>query len=361
MTTAHTTESRPFEEGYVRVRGRLSRQGEVRWSPCLRTPKGPGGRNDGSAQAVPAVPATRGERSPERAAGRELHRLASYAVSQPPTVGRPFPEELIAISVGGGERGYRIVCEDAEGAELVSAPTRPAFLARDQEWATFVERLPYAEATARVVLMFGTRRLGVLEVPSKAPQFDLEHPRSATQIDTEGILHLRWRVDSADAKANEGHRLTYFVRFSANGKTWSRPGVNLTGTSFDLDLRDMPGGEECVVQVLATNGYQTSYVQTPSFALPARDPQILLGDERGPLLFAQGTSAQEGPLLGDHITWTAGDKTVAHGGSFDARLLGRGGHDLTVAVTDRAGRRVFHRLGRYDGTTGHRLPPAPGL
>lgn len=360
MKTAHTAESRPFEERYVRVRGRLSRQGEVRWSPCLRTAKGPRRRNDGSPQVEPSVPATDGARSPQRAAGLELHRLASYAASQPPAVGRPLPEELMAISVGG-DPGYRIVCEDAEGAELVSSPTLPAFLARDQEWATFVARLPYAETTARVVLMFGARRLGVLDVPSRTPQFDLELPRSATHIDTEGILHLRWRVDSADAKANEGHPLTYFVRFSANGKTWSRPGVNLTGTSFDLDLRDMAGGEECVVQILATNGYQTSYVQTPSFALPPHDPQILLGDEHGPLLFAQGTSAQEGPLLGDHITWTAGDKTVAHGGSFDARQLGRGGHDLTITVTDRAGRRVSQRLGRYEGATGIRLRPAPGL
>jgi len=198
-------------------------------------------------------------------------------------------------------------------------------------------------------------------VPPKAPQFDLEHPRAATQIDTEGILHLRWRMDSADAKANDGHLLTYFVRFSANGRTWSRPAVNLTGTSFDIDLREMPGGEKCVLQVVATNGYQTSYVQTPSFALPAREPQILLGDDQGPLLFAQGISAQDGPLIGDLITWSAGDKTVAHGGSFDVRRLGRGGHDLTVTVTDRSGRRAAQWLGRYDGATGLRQRPAPGL
>ena len=39
MTENEPIESREFPAPFVRVRGRISRTGEVQWDPCLRTDK----------------------------------------------------------------------------------------------------------------------------------------------------------------------------------------------------------------------------------------------------------------------------------------------------------------------------------
>ena len=260
-----------------------------------------------------------------------------------------------------GAAGYRIVFEGEDGSVLESAPTDPHFYAKDAAWASFGGRLAYHPDTTRVVLRFGDRELGAMEVTRRRPEFDLVSPKSLDEIDLGGILHVRWRQDAADKKANREWPLTYFVRFSNGEGEGLRPGVNLTRETFDLDLRGLPGGEKCVVQVLATNGYQTSYIETVPFPLPRPGPIILAGEPGGPELFVQGFSANDGPLRDDAITWLVDGKDRAKGGTFDVRTLRRGAHDIAVRVLDVNGQIARHTYGRYDGATGLLIRPEPGL
>jgi hypothetical protein len=131
--------------------------------------------------------------------------------------------------------------------------------------------------------------------------------------------------------------------------------------NHDLDLREMPGSERCIAQVIATNGYHTSYVETPHFGVPLKPPEILLATPRGPMLFAQGFSHEEGPLVGESIVWLAdGKRAVGTGASFDARELRRGTHLLAVRVTDSKGAVTLQHLGWYDGETGRQVRSRPG-
>src|SRR5689334_3634776 len=144
---------------------------------------------------------------------------------------------------------------DYRGEVLQSAPTTPDFFAKEQEWATFVARLPYHPQTQAVVLRLGERVLGRLDVPTDR--------RYVT------LLHLHW------ASHDSEHPMTFFVRYSHNGRDWLRPGVNLRTNDYYLDLSQMPGGKRCVVQVIATNGYRTSYVQTRHFEVTEKPPELL--------------------------------------------------------------------------------------
>ncbi|QCX81460.1 hypothetical protein C9F11_39390 [Streptomyces sp. YIM 121038] len=305
VPAALTTTSRPFPGQYVRVRGRVSRSGAVRWQPCLRTFRKP---------------------------------------SPPRTVPGPV---------------YTVSVEDAAGQVLASAPTAVVFDRHEQQEAAFGARLPYAARAHRVVLRRDGTELGALVVPSGAPQFILNTPLSTPEIDTEGVLHLRWqRLDVGEPEPRPA--FTYFVRFTnADGTFAPRPGVSLSGTSFDLDLRTMPGHERCVAQVIATNGYHTSYVQTPAFALPPRPPEVLLGAVEGPLLNAQGSSPQHGPITGADVAWLVDGRAAATGVSFDVRSTGSGAHAIAVRITDRDGLDITAPLGTYDGTSGQRLPVPP--
>lgn len=310
MPTEHEhpiLESRPFPGPLVRVRGRVTRDRRVTWSPCVRT-----------------------------------------------FTERSTPQ---AQRVAAAESGYVVAFETASGQVLASAPVAPRFFAPDVQHASFTTRLPFQEQTARVVLRLDGESLpDPLDVPPRAPHFHLDSPNSNQEIDPAGVLHLRWR-------RQDGHGeppATYFVRFTDNAAIQLRPGVNLRTEAFDLDLRELPGGEHCVVQVLGTTGYHTSYVQTPEFALPTRPPSLLLGDTEGPLLVAQGSSPAHGPLTGDALRWLVDGQPRATGPSFDART-GNGAHTISIEVTDPDQHVLVENLGLYDGASGRRVRPAPGF
>ncbi|MGW7243801.1 hypothetical protein [Streptomyces sp. NPDC054804] len=203
--------------------------------------------------------------------------------------------------------------------------------------------------------------LGALEVPPRPPHFVLLTPTARPQIDTAGVLHLRWQQLGGEHEADPP--AAFVVRFShADGTVVLRPGVSLIGDSYDLDLRDLPGHYQCLVQVIATNGYHTSYVQPPSFPLPVRPPRLLPADTDGPVLHVHGHSPQHGPLTGAALTWQVdGSLTSLTGGSLDVRTPGAGTHALAVTATDPDGLTVTQQLGPYNGITGLRMQPQPGL
>ncbi|POM25368.1 hypothetical protein BTM25_40120 [Actinomadura rubteroloni] len=300
----HVPVARPFPGPYVRIRGALNRNGAVRWDPALRT------------MTAPSAPAA----------------------------GTP----------------YTVSLETLDGRMLASTPVAARFPFDDSAEAPFSARLPYQESAQRLVLRRDGAEVGALTVPPHPPHVVLLTPNDRAQVDTAGVMHLRWRQIGGDHDADPA--ATYFVRFTnADGTAPARPGVNLTADTFDLDLRDMPGHADCFVQVLATNGYHTSYIQTGSFPLPLRPPTVLPISTDGPLLLVQGDSPQHGPLTGSAITWTVdGSPSSSTGGSLDVRSLGPGTHHIEVHVTDPDALTTTQPLGTYDGTTGEHTPPPPG-
>jgi hypothetical protein len=300
------TESEEFSGKFVRVRGRLSRKGEVRWSPCLRTEKGP--------------------------------------------IDLPAERRSTAVA----KATHRIDLLDYRGESLESTPVQPHFFARDQEWATFVARLPYRNNVQSVRLRLGELTLGALDVPTDRPYFTLLNPTEDSYINPLGILHVHWCGHDPE------DQYTFFVRYSHNGRDWLRPGVNLHVNDYYLDLREMPGGKRCVVQVLATNGYRTSFVQTRHFEVPTKIPDILVGNTEGPVLFAQGFSRQDGPIVGESIVWFDSDGTVVHrGGSLDLRTLNPGTHSISVSVKDQLDTESRQSVGTYQAPSGELQYPLP--
>jgi hypothetical protein len=364
--------SHEFQGPFVRVRGRLSRQDTVRWSPCLRTYRAPswvtsGGRG---APKSPDAPIAAGA-TPEAALEFANPIKAPLSgVPNPHIVSETRPKsQLLApsgrvdeVPVSAGDReGYILTFEDPHGKELARAPVRIRFFALDRQWALFTQRLPYYRDTHRVVLWRGSHELGSLVVSRHLPEFVLLSPVKADEVDVTGVMHLKWDLAPAEKPYAKRAPLTYYVRYSADNHRWVRPGVNLLATSFDLDLRQMPGGDQCRTQVIATNGYQTSYVETPKFTVPRKNPEIILAEACGPLLFAQGFSHEEGPLVGKSVEWLLdGKKPIGMGASFDARRIGRGTHQLAVSVTDSIGAKTVQYLGWYEGETGRRLTTHPG-
>jgi hypothetical protein len=320
MDTDDYIESEEFPGPYVRVRGRLARSGEVTWSPCLRTEKAP--------------PEQR--RSAPAPAGDRFAKLAA---------------EALAVKQGR----HTVAFLDYRGQVLESGTVTPDFFAQDQGRATFVIRLPYHPHTQAVVLRIGDKELGRLDVPTDRPFFTLLRPTEDTFIHPTGVLHLHWAGHDSE------HPMTFFVRYSHNGADWLRPGVNLHSNDYYLDLREMPGGKRCVVEVIATNGYRTSYARTRHFEVPEKPPELFVGDNQGPVLFAQGFSREHGPITGDAIAWLAGGEVCQTGGMLDVRALPAGTQEISVRVTAPGGRESIAAIGSYDTESGARTGPPAGL
>ena len=316
MADDDLNESKPFPGPMVRVRGRVWRKGKVTWSPAIRTFRG---------------------RDKEATNQR---RIASVSTGGRQTLGTIRNEHVVEIL-------------DYEGTVLISRPVHLNFFSDDQEFATFSIRLPFDPNGEQLRLRTGERVLSTLKVPTERPYFTLLHPDEDDYIDRDGVLHLHWAAHSSE------NPLTYFVRYTADGgHTWLRPGVDLESTDFYLDLREMPGGQHCRAEVLATNGYRTSYVRTRWFDVPAKVPTVLLGETNGPILYGQGYSKEEGALP---VQWRADDGTIlATGSSCDARLPVAGTRRVSASVIDSTGLSTTVRLGDYDNLSGKMIRPFPG-
>jgi len=314
------TESREFSAPYVRVRGRVSRSAEVNWSPCLRTHKRP------KQPSAPPQPLTQGD------------------------------EEKIEPAGAVYDGGYLVTLLDYRDERLDSAPVVPQFFSHDRQWAPFVVRLPYHPQVQAIALLHDERELGRLTVPADRPFFTLLHPTEDDFIDPAGVLHLYWAGHDSE------HPMTFYIRYTHNGRDWLRPGVNLHASDYYLDLRQMPGGRRCVAQVLATNGYRTSYVQTRHFEVPVKAPEVLVTSSDGPVLLAQGFSPQHGALAAQAVTWLGEDgRRLQQGTSLDVRSLPHGIHRISVAVTDQTGLERIEPVGTYDSATGAVITTAQPL
>lgn len=307
-------ESRPFPGPMVRVRARVSRRGDVTWALALRTFKG---RGDAEGE---------------------------HGISSTP------PEAMAVVD----REPYIVEILDYEGSALVSRPVRLDFFAQDQEAATFSIRMPYDRNGEQLQLRRGERVLSRIQVPTERPYFTLLHPNDDDYIDPDGVLHLHWAAHTSE------YPLAYFVRYTPDGgKTWHRPGVNLKTNDYYVDLREMPGGQRCRVEVLATNGYRTSYVRTRWFSVPRKPPMVFLGDTGGPTLFGQGFSLEDGPLP---VEWRADDGSViATGATCDVRLPVVGTRKISAAAADVTGLECTVLVGRYDNIAGNLVLPEPGL
>ncbi len=159
----------------------------------------------------------------------------------------------------------------------------------------------------------------------------------------------------------ERRPMTFFVRYSHNERDRLRPGVNLHSNDYYVDLREMPGGKRCVVEVIATNGYRTSYARTRHFVVPQKPPELLMGANEGPVLFAQGFSREHGPITSEDIAWLADGEVCQTGGTLDVRTLSSGIQEISVRATAPDGRESIAVVGSYDTKSGVRAGPPDGL
>jgi hypothetical protein len=148
---------------------------------------------------------------------------------------------------------YELVLEDAAGNVLTRYSFDAERVADDEKSAIpFSTYVPFDTATARIVLRREDQLLAKREVSANAPHVTLIGPQPGTLV--KGRQSIAWKAEDAD-----GDPLTFSVWYSADsGKTWVPLQIGLTSHTVDVDFDLVPGSDDGVLRVLASDGVNTS-------------------------------------------------------------------------------------------------------
>jgi hypothetical protein len=123
--------------------------------------------------------------------------------------------------------------------------------------------------------------------------------------------------------------------------------TELTRTTYSLDTSDLPGGMNCYVRVLATDGVNTGEGDGGPFAVTGKEPTALIDTPADGAAYAPGESVlftgdafdpEDGSLPDEALTWTSDlDGTLGTGRVVERNDLREGQHTITLSASDSGG------------------------
>ncbi|MBI5153955.1 hypothetical protein HZA57_01855, partial [Candidatus Poribacteria bacterium] len=171
---------------------------------------------------------------------------------------------------------FELVFLDGGGGELGREPLSP-FIGSDAAEPSYslAESVPFVEGAATLRIERGNTPLLERTLSANAPHVTLQAP-----IYDAGNQSLKVRGSASDA---DGDVLLFTTQYSPDGgQTWQAlvaDDPNLRGT-FDASL--LPGGDNALVRVIATDGLLTGTATSAPFAMPKHAPVVeILGPSEG--------------------------------------------------------------------------------
>jgi Peptidase M66 len=165
---------------------------------------------------------------------------------------------------------------------------------------------------------------------------------TATYANATDTITVNWQASSPDATP-VGVSLRYS---SDNGLSWRMLALNLTGTSFTIDKRNLPGGSGGLLEVIAGNTTRTRTVQLTIGTIGNKPPVLSIAGTSSvqqyigqPLLLqAVALDIEDGYLQGNSLIWSEGTQVLGAGETLTLPTgLTLGAHTLTLTATDSAG------------------------
>jgi hypothetical protein len=207
--------------------------------------------------------------------------------------------------------------------------------------ASFV--MPWQVGTTSIAVTYNGQVLDEKPVSPNSPVVTITTPTQIVTWTTSSNV-LAWTGSDAD-----GDPLHYAVFYSSNGGTnWSLLQEGLTGTSYNVDATALAGGSDTRFRVVATDGVNTGYAETPlPISVPDKSPYVLITNPisgtvvaPGDLLVLQGTATdmEDGGLPDDVFHWSSDKQgSLGIGPSLGLNVLTPGLHLITLSVHDGQG------------------------
>lgn len=211
----------------------------------------------------------------------------------------------------------------------------------DASTLIFVQAVPDVTGVTRVQLMNGNTVLSEIIGSANAPSLVLGQPVVDTNAQS---LSLSWIAFDAD-----GDPLLFSVQFSADGGTnWQSLLVNQPDTGIALSTRRLAGSSQCVVRVIASDGFNTTLAVTDPFIIPTHAPEVMISGladghqitmgSTAPIMVA-AYDAEDGSLPAAGVQWaiTGPAALSGQGGAVSLSSLPPGRYNFSAQATDADG------------------------
>jgi hypothetical protein len=162
------------------------------------------------------------------------------------------------------------------------------------------------------------------------------------------FLNLNWKVK----KIKDDMRFS--IRFSHDGKKWKSLGTNIKKTNLTISTENLPGGENCMVELTASSGFRSSIKRIEGINIPRKARKIFLHIPKNneqfefgaPVYFSgSGYSPDHGLSRPEEILWFV-DKEQLLGKGFQViyHELPEGTHEITLQVDDGHGKKLTEKI-----------------
>jgi hypothetical protein len=236
---------------------------------------------------------------------------------------------------------YQLALYDGRGSVLAQHDFEPSQTHhRADEPLLFSLIVPYDPAVKSVILYHDKKQLAERKASPTAPQITLLAPNGGETWS--GGQTIAWQASDADNDA-----LTYTVEYSTDGGgRWTPLNTDLNANSLAVNFDDVPGSDNALVRVSATDGMNTTTDQSDaSFSVPRKGPQVTLEEpaegatyvQKVPFMASASAFDWEDQSLTDATAfrWTSNrDGELGSGPWIVLASLSPGLHTLTVTALD---------------------------
>ncbi|MGI8413613.1 MAG: hypothetical protein ACR2QA_14240 [Solirubrobacteraceae bacterium] len=250
-------------------------------------------------------------------------------------------------TLGGPTAGspYRVELRDAAGGTLTSVvPTTTAIHEDHQRpGVLLVATLPFAPATASVVVSGGGRVLTSRARSAHAPTAAILSPRPGSRVGRSKTTLVRWRAHDGD-----GDRLSTTVDYSYDGGShWKVVAGNARGSSARVPSRTLSASRNARLRIRVSDGFDVATVTSGRLHAAGGPPLVrIVAGGRGGRVRADETLLLQGEafddagrlLTGQQLKWYAGKRLLGRGERLTVQSLPSNTRAIRLVATDAHGR-----------------------
>jgi len=243
--------------------------------------------------------------------------------------------------VSGESTPYFVELHDKEGRILKAKRinNQDKHTSLDDAYVDFTVALPWHEAAETVVFKRENEVLKSVAIENATPVVKLDAPFGDKPMT--GPQAISWSVESP----NES--LIFIVRYSNDeGRTWHAVATGITVKEWKLDFDKLPGGDKCVIQVLASAGFRTGKATSEPFAVARKPYKPSIISPSNEATFVEGNSVRffgfahspEGSAKPAALDWSSNrDGFLDSGAEAVVHTLSVGRHRITLTTNDGCG------------------------
>jgi len=239
------------------------------------------------------------------------------------------PDDLF----GEYEGEYIIECISSSDEVVYSAD-----FGTSGEDCLFSFAIPFPEESAEVIVRRGEKILVRSKRSKNPPTVTVLSPRGGESLSDS--CEVEWEAADPD-----GDELTYAVLYSSNGgEDWSVLTTNLEDKRYNVDLKQLPGGDRCLIKVAATDGFHTGYAQSAPFSVAEKGMLVFIDSPQDGEIYQAGEAVILTGITSDYeyinpahfvLEWTSNlDGKLGTGETVSIDKLSGGNHQITLTATD---------------------------